>query len=295
MRTDIAIAYHLGAPQTDNEQLFRSLRKDPELLSKNGVLVRRPKEYRRLLNQAIEKNSTQEVSHEERELLLSTLTNQQPVGRLILTNSKFLGVPSWMFNQGLFFENASLRTNELRNLFPDNPCEFFLAIKNLATFVPEAFAAQKAKNYKDFISGIDLGKIYWSDVVERIQQANPDCPITVWCNEDTPIIWSTVLSNVAAVDQATEFNGDLDIIQGIITAEGAEMLDQYLTERPTLTDMQRRRVKSVFLEKFVLDEAVEIEIDLPGWTDHVVEKLTELYEDNIAKIARMPGVNFITP
>jgi len=295
MRTDIAIAYHLGAPQTDNEQLFRSLQNDPELLAKNGILVRRPKEYRRLINEAIEKNNQRDASTEEQELLLSTLTNQQPVGRLVLTNSKFMGVPSWMFNRGIFYQNSALRTNELRNLFPDNPCEFFLAIKNPATFVPEVFAAQDAKDYTDFVGGIDLDKIHWADVIQRIQQANPDCPITVWCNEDTPIIWSTVLGEVAAVDQSTVFNGDLDVVREIISQDGAERLDQYLTERPTLNEMQRRRVKAVFLEKFVLSDAVDIEIDLPGWTDEVVENMTVIYEDDIERIAHMPGVNFIAP
>lgn len=295
MRTDIAIAYHLGAPHTDNDRLFRSLRKDPDLLGDNGVLVRRPREYRRLLDEAIEKNAEQDATPQEQELLLSTLTNQQAVARLVLTNSKFLGVPAWIFNKSIFYQNAGLRTNELRNLFPDNPCEFFLALANPATFVPEAFAAQEGKSYQDFISGISLENINWSDVIDRIQQANPDCPITVWCNEDTPIIWSTVLAEVAAVSTSTVFNGDLDIINTIISTEGGARLEQYLGERPKLNEMQRRRVKAVFLEKFVLDDAVEIEIDLADWTEELVEQLTELYEDDIERIAHMPGVNFISP
>ena len=163
------------------------------------------------------------------------------------------------------------------------------------TFVPESFAEQTSKNYMDFIGGMDLAKIHWSDVIASIQQANPDCPITVWCNEDTPIIWSTVLAEVSSVDLATEFAGDLDIIRSILSPAGNKRLDQYLLERPTLTAMQRRRVKAVFLEKYALSDAVDIEIDLPGWTDAVVARLTEVYDDDIEKIAHMPGVNFVAP
>jgi len=91
------------------------------------------------------------------------------------------------------------------------------------------------------------------------------------------------------------FTGELDIISKIISEEGRDRLKQYLAERPDLNELQRRRVNSVFLEKFVLDDTVEIEIDLPGWTDDLVDKMTEVYEADINVIANMPGVNFIAP
>ena len=37
------------------------------------------------------------------------------------------------------------------------------------------------------------------------------------------------------------------------------------------------------------------EFDLPGWTAEVVDHLTEAYEEDIYRISRMPGVNFIAP
>ncbi len=295
MRTDIAIAYHLGAPHTDNEQLIWSLRKDGQLLTANGVTVPRPREYRRKINDAIAKDQEKNLPPDERELLLSTLTNQGPVGRICLSSTKFMGVASWMFNGAVFYQNAGVRTKELRDLFPDNPCEFFLALSNPATFIPDVFASQNAKNYPEFVGEMALDEIRWSDVISRIQTANPDCPITIWCNEDTPIIWSTVLREISALDQKTRFLGDLDIVRNIITPDGANRLEQYLTERPALNEMQRRRVQSVFLEKFVVEDAVEVEIDLPGWTDETVTTMTEIYEEDIEKIERMPGINFISP
>ena len=40
---------------------------------------------------------------------------------------------------------------------------------------------------------------------------------------------------------------------------------------------------------------MEEEYDLPGWTEAVMDRLTELYDDDVHEIARMPGVNFIAP
>ncbi len=37
------------------------------------------------------------------------------------------------------------------------------------------------------------------------------------------------------------------------------------------------------------------EFDLPGWNEEVMDHLTELYDEDVYEIARMPGVHFISP
>ncbi|MGR3342690.1 MAG: hypothetical protein ACU0DI_05615 [Paracoccaceae bacterium] len=294
MQTHITMAYHLGAPHTDNDQLTWSLRKDSRLLSDHGVMLRRPREYRNLISGMISKLDGQKASLEGQELLLATIVKQQKISRLIFSNSKYLGVPSWMFKNGIFYQNAGSNTAKLRNLFPDNPCEFFLSIRNPATFVPSSYTGQNSKNYREFVDNVDFQEIRWSDVIDCIQQENPDCPITVWCNEDTPIIWPTVLSKVTALNHQTQFSGGLDIVKSIISKEGAARLEKYLNDSPALSEQQRRTVTAIFLEKFVVDDAVEEEIDLPGWTEYLVEEMTQIYEYDIELLKHIPGVNFIS-
>ena len=48
-----------------------------------------------------------------------------------------------------------------------------------------------------------------------------------------------------------------------------------------------------FLDKYALDEAVEEELDIPGWTDEYVDALTDLYERDIEIIANMRNVTLI--
>ena len=52
---------------------------------------------------------------------------------------------------------------------------------------------------------------------------------------------------------------------------------------------------AAFLEAHAIEEAVEAEIDLPGWTDETIDMLTQLYEDDVERIAAMPEVTLITP
>ncbi len=77
--------------------------------------------------------------------------------------------------------------------------------------------------------------------------------------------------------------------------EGVTRLQSYLNERPHRNELQIRRIKSKFLEKYYLPRAVDLEIHLPGWSDEFVQDLTERYEDDLEVIEAMPGVNFICP
>lgn len=295
MNNEITIVYHLGAPHTDNDKITWSLRKDTELLGEKGIMMRRPKEYRPLLKEMIVKLQGEVPSVDEQEALLASIVKNQPVDRLIMSDARFLGVPSWMMYGGGFYKSAAKNTARIRDLFPDNPCEFFLGISNPANFIPAVFSSQSEKTYEKFLDGADLASIRWSDVISQIQQENPDCPLTVWCNEDTPIIWPTVLREISGLDPQTRLEGELDIIQEIMSPDGVELLVKYLDERPDLTEIQRRRIRGIFLEKFYLDDAVEEEIDLPGWTDETIDALTNIYDDDVERIERLPGVNFITP
>lgn len=295
MRSDVPMVYHLGAPHTDNDQLTRSLKKDAALLSRNGILQQRQRRYRKRLNQILTEQSGEVPTTSTQEKNFSILTENQNLDRLAFSDSKFLGVPSWMLNKDVLFKNAGPKTAALRSLFPDNPCVFLLAIMNPATLIPSAFSAQTTREYDDFIGNTDLEAVCWSDVVSRIQRANPGCPVTIWCNEDTPVIWPSVLAEFTGLPADTRFSGELDVIQELIPGNAFEKLKQYLGERPDLNELQRRRVRAIFLEKFGVSDAVEEEIDLPGWTENLVEKITELYEDDIERISRMPGVNFIFP
>jgi len=188
MNHNVSVIYHLGAPHTDNEQVTWSLRKDTQLLADNGVLLRRPKEYRPLLSDMLAELKGEAPSIVDQEVLMRAIIKNQQVDRLIMSNSKFMGSPIWMFFGGTFYHNAAKNTADIRNLFPDNPCEFFLGIANPASFIPACFKAQTEKDYEQFICGADLFSVRWSDVIARVQSANPGCSITVWSNEDTPII-----------------------------------------------------------------------------------------------------------
>jgi len=53
-------------------------------------------------------------------------------------------------------------------------------------------------------------------------------------------------------------------------------------------------VLTAFLDKYALDDEVEEELDLPGWTPELIDQITANYDDDLIEIARIPGVTVLT-
>jgi hypothetical protein len=75
---------------------------------------------------------------------------------------------------------------------------------------------------------------------------------------------------------------------------GFARMRSYCAEHPPQSVSQRRRVVTAFLEKFARPDAVEVDIDLPGWTAELVADLTNRYLHDVERIRRLPGVTLLS-
>lgn len=83
---------------------------------------------------------------------------------------------------------------------------------------------------------------------------------------------------------------------GQITArDGMRRLREYMEVHPPQNEIQRRRILSAFLDKFGLDAKIEEELDLPGWSQELVDELSASYNDDMLELKRIPGVTLLTP
>ncbi len=291
------VAIHLGAHCTDEERLLKTLLQNKGRLAREGISVPGPGRYRKTVIRAAQKLRGKEASEDSRDMLIDSIVDDDSTERVVLTHEDFICVTSRIFENGLLYDKAGFKPTWLRNVFAGLPVEFFIAIRNPATFIPAAFRHrnQGIRDFDSFLDGVNLEQIRWSDVILAIREANPDCPLTVWCNEDTPLIWPEVIREVSGHDPAIRLNGGFNILAPIMAREGMRRLRAYLASHPPRNEIHRRRILAAFLDKYALEEAVEEELDVPGWTTDLVERLTEDYEDDLLEIARLPGVNFISP
>lgn len=288
------VSFHLGAHCTDDDQLIRSLLKNKGVLAKEGIEVPGPGRYRRVVSDVLVKLQGARASRDTQDVVLETIMDLDHAERLVLGHDNFLGVPKRALENGVLYGHAGEKARWLRNLFPDNPVEFFIGVRNPATFVPALFEKTKAKDFTDFTGGLDPHRLFWSEMIRTIREAVPDSTLTVWCNEDTPMIWPEVMHEVAGLDPLVRLKGGFDILGTIMEKEGMVRLRKYLKAHPPQNEIQRRRILSAFLDKYALDEEIEEELDLPGWSDTLVDELTAAYDDDMLELRRIPGVTLLT-
>ncbi len=288
------IVFHLGAPCTNEGLLARSLRREGRALFERGVFALRPGVYMERLTETLERLDGAPAMPEDQEALLQLMAGNRPARRVLFSNSRFLGIPAWMFHKGIFYHNAARRAVGLRNLFPENDCEFCLAISNPARFIPEVFATQSRKGYEEFMAGVDPLSVRWSSVIARLREACPDVPVIVWCDEDTPVIWGEVLARVSGL--ATGISpGAFDVFEQVVTERGMQVLRAFLKKNPGLSLQGRHRAIYKVLERHARPGALEVEIDLPGWNHVMVARMQEIYDEDIGRIAAIEGVQLIAP
>lgn len=288
------IVFHLGAHCTDEERLVRCLYGNRAQLGAQGIAVPDPTRYRKLLRDTAAQLRGSEASAETQTLVLASILDAgETAERLILSWDNFLSFPQWAL-RGTIYAFAGERIRAYSNVFPKAQAEFHLAIRNPATFLPALFEKQKIKTYEEFIEGTDPMSLRWSDVIAQIRAQNPTSPLTVWCDEDTPLIWPEVLQAVSQHAPGTRLEGADELLSVIMAPEGLARMQGYLSSHPPESVAQRRRIVAAFLDKFARADRVEMEVDLPGWTEDSLAAMNATYRDDIARIAAMPGVTLIT-
>lgn len=289
------IVYHIGANCTDQDRLLKSVLKNADTFAEQGVKVPGPGKYRRLIRETIQTLDGAPPASDTRDVLLDAILDDEQCNRLVMSHAQFMCVHRRVFENGIFYELAEQKLTGLANLFPDDEIEIFLGLRNPATFLPAVYGENPSDSFEDFMHGVDPLDLRWSDLIARIRTILPKASLTVWCNEDTPLIWAQLIRELAGVDPLTRITGGFDLLSAIMSAEGMKKFVSYLKSHPPQTEVQKRRIIAAFLERYALDDEVEDVVDLPGWTEATVAQLTAHYDEDIYRIEAIPGVNFIAP
>lgn len=286
------IVYHLGAHCTDEDRLVRCLLANRATLAEQGIIVPSPLRYRKLLRDTAVQLKGMPASLETQAMVLDEIMQEDRAERLILSWDSFLSFPQWAL-KGVIYPFAGERCRAFSQIFPEIGAEFHLAIRNPATYLPALLDKQKGRSAADFMEGTDPATLRWSDVAAQIRRENPTAPLTIWCDEDTPLIWPEVLAAVSGHAPGTALSDTDDLLASIMAPDGLARMQNYMEGHPPENALQRRRIVSAFLDKFALPDRVEVEVEMPGWTPDLVARMTDAYRDDLSLIAGMEGVTLI--
>ncbi|WP_068116402.1 hypothetical protein [Tropicimonas marinistellae] len=290
------LVYHVGLHSTDEDRALQCLLRNAARLQNEGTIISPPGQFRPVLREAMLHLRGVPASREIQAQILASVTNAKSANRLVFSSDSFLCVPKRAITGGTLYPLAAERAPWIRNLFPDDPAEFLFAVRNPATLIPALQARfHQEEGFAQYLARILPESLSWTDMVVRFRDAVPDCPVTVWCNEDTPLIWYDVLEALCGSEEARSFDGVHDFYRSIMTAEGVAQLETAIQKMPPDASATRKDTVATHLAAHAVQEAVEVEYDLPGWTAERIARLSERYEADIAELKELDGVRVLSP
>ncbi|WP_095595996.1 hypothetical protein [Actibacterium pelagium] len=288
-------AYHFGAHCTDEDRLLKCLFKNRGALGERSINVSGPGRYRAQLRAAVGELRGEIASDAKQDELLDDVIIFDNVERVIFSHSAFLGSAGGAVGLGRFYPKAGELAQGYARLFPQDHCEFFIAVRDPATYFPAIFKQSGEKDFEKFMMGIEPINMYWSETISRIRRASPGSPLIVWANEDSPVIWHDILNRFAGIGPDMTLRGSYDFPASLMSEDGVQALASRLKTDPPKDAASKRALLADMLDTYGRPDAMEEEIDLPHWSQDLINALTEAYEEDLERIAKMEGVTFLTP
>jgi hypothetical protein len=289
------LVLHAGVHFTEEDRLMKCLLRNADDFASKGVMVPGHSKYRGILRETLNAMVSAPPSDMARDVLMDAFLDDSDAERVILSDANFFRTPKTAVQQGMFYPSAPVRMMRMAQIFEQDEIEIFMGIRNPATLLPILHSKADIKDPADFWGGGDPRDVVWSDTLDLLRQAVPNVPITVWCNEDTPLIWAHIIRQMAGLPDDRKIIGGFDLLSSIMSTEGMKRFRSYLKDHPVMTEHQKRRAIAAFLDKYALDEEVEEELDMPGWTNDLVQEMTDNYDEDVAAIAAMDGVRVLMP
>ncbi|MCL3880763.1 hypothetical protein [Marivita sp. GX14005] len=291
------IALHTGLHETGADRLLRTLLRNRDGVRPMGVAVPGPGKYRRLISEWLNALGAEIPAPGTREVLLDAMLDEDGghVDRLILSHENLFSVPKIAFQGGVAYRRAPRRLRALADVFAPDEIEIFIALRSPVTLLPALLATTPHQTLETLLGGLDPAELRWSELMARITQAVPGVPITVWCDEDSPLIWGQVVREMLGVEPSYPLIGAYSRLADIMTQDGMSRFRAYLGERPGIPEIQLRRIMEAFLDKYADETKIEDELDLPGWDAAFVQEMSDRYEEDMFDLSRLPGVTLITP
>jgi len=291
------ILLHAGAHPTDNDTLMVSMNNNKPALDRCQVAVPDPVLYRRSLRQAMRQIEGAQFTDELRDMLYDSICGDQPPDTLamVLSVPMLFAPPAQTVAQGVFFPQAVEKLRSAVEVFKNDRIKLFFAIRNPATYLAALMKTCDSNNLSAVTGGSAPETLRWSELFLRLQAHFMDMEITVWCYEDSPFVWQDVIRAVGQVPPNIAIKDTYCLYLHLLSDVGQARFVAYMNKNTNLSAEKKREVMFAFAEKFGRPEIMDQDVSITGLAQEEVDFLTDLYEDDLAKIVEIPNVRLIFP
>lgn len=289
------MVFHLGVHGTDGDRLLKTLLNNRSALHKAGTEVVTPNRHRGLFDEALRSLNGGTATTEMEQIMLDAMLDSDDPTRVVMSTATFMGAPGRAVGREGLYPQIGLRAAALSRLFPSAQTEFFLAIRNPATLLAEVLPQFSGGGYDELMQGCHPLQLRWRAAIQRLTRAVQGRRVVVWCHEDVPLIWPEVVRLVGALPADVPLSGGLLYMHELLGDLGIARLRDAMAGRDQTNVAQRREVYGEVLAANALPGTLDQVVDLPGWTQELVDQITANYRSDVAEIAVLPGVEFILP
>lgn len=287
------MVFHLGVHGTDGDRLLKSLLRNRDRLTAQGTDIITPNRHRGLFDEALMSLKGGRATPDMQQLLMDAVLHSDAPRRAVFSTPTFMGAPGRAVGQAGLYPQMGARAAALANLFPDHPVEFFLAIRNPAGLIAEVLPIFAGGGYHVLMQGRQPEDLRWRDPIRALLRAVPGRRVVIWCHEDVPLIWPEIVRLAGSIPPDAPLQGGMAYLEEILTPQGMATLKESLSTQDRVTVAQRRALWSAAIRDHALPDALDQAIDLPGWTQATVDRVTDSYHADMAEIAVLPGVEFV--
>lgn len=289
------VSIHFGTHGTEPERMIRTLMENRDWLLANGVEVVPPGRYRGVLDESLTSLRGGEASPAMEEVIYDALLESDDVRRMVISQASLIGAPVRCLSDKGLFAQAGPRMRAVAALFPSAEVEVSLAIQNPALQIPHLLSRLPDPPGLRALASCDPRSLRWGPAMQHIVESMQGRRVIVWCYEDTPLIWPEAVRRIARMPADVPLKSGLAVLGDLLTADGMSELREALTQAGPLTVAARRGVFAEMLGRHARPEAIRQDILIPGWTQDLVDEITDMYEEDVAMIAALPGVEFLGP
>ncbi|MBM3604638.1 MAG: hypothetical protein FJX25_07735 [Alphaproteobacteria bacterium] len=289
------MVFHMGVHGTDGDRLLKTLVGNRATLQKAGTEVVRPSRHRGIFEEALKSLQGGPATPEMEQIMLDAILDSGNPRRVVTSTPTFMGAPGRAVGREGLYPQIGLRAAALARLFPSARTEFFVALRNPATLLTEVLPQFGGSGYDDLMQGCHPLQLRWREAIQRLVGAAQGRRIVLWCHEDVPLIWPEVVRIVAGMTPEVPLSGGLVYMQDILGDEGIARLREAMGGQDQMSVASRRKIYADMIARHALPGTLEQAVDLPGWTQELVDQVSENYRADVAEIAVLPGVEFLLP
>lgn len=289
------VAIHAGAHFTDEGTLLKLLQTNAKAIGQHGAAYWGGRAYKNTFKPALGPVGERPPAEITLGRFRKIVPKAREINRAVLSSAEYIGERTTALMDGQFYSQAGKRLALLDQLFAEDTVELFVGLRNPGSYIPKVLMSLSPAEREGILRSTDLSCLSWLTMIEDVRDLAPDVKITLWSNEDSPLIWGDLARMLAGLPEDTPLESEYEFLSSLLSAAGKQELQQLTGQGLLPNDAGLKAELAKIFQEHAQIEAIEEEVELTGWDQDIVSAFTELYEQDLARLQSMPDIRFIKP